>query len=80
MRAGGGRTKSRGSLRGNHKAAEGAASKGKRSRLRSGSRAAKALSAARPRRRKRLEAFIPVQRHLYGEERVFLPCPRITHV
>jgi hypothetical protein len=23
----------------------------------------------------RLETFVPLQRHLYGEERVFLPCP-----
>ncbi len=27
-------------------------------------------------RRKRLEAFVPLQRHLYGEEKVFLPCPQ----
>lgn len=25
--------------------------------------------------RKHLEAFLPEQRHMFGEERVFLPCP-----
>jgi hypothetical protein len=84
MRAGGGRTKSRGSLRGDRKVAESAGPtcslkepwvEQNRSRLRSGSSAAKPLSAARPRRRKHLEAFIPEQRHMFGEERLFLPCP-----
>jgi len=25
--------------------------------------------------RKHLEVYLPLQRHLYGEERIFLPCP-----
>jgi hypothetical protein len=24
---------------------------------------------------KRREVFVPLQRHLYGEKRVFMPCP-----
>ncbi|MBZ5702134.1 MAG: hypothetical protein LAN84_09825 [Acidobacteriia bacterium] len=26
-------------------------------------------------KRKHLETYVPLQRHMYGEERVFLPCP-----
>ena len=26
-------------------------------------------------KRKHLETYVPLQRHMYGEERIFLPCP-----
>ena len=104
MRAGGGRTTSRGSLRGHPKgrarkprapkpalkpAAErgGSGSKAPGPRRPSvNRRAAKAVQAAlntslpksTPAKKKhhRLEAFVPLQRHLYGEDQVFLPCPQ----
>jgi hypothetical protein len=105
MRGGGGRTRSRGSLRGERKRAEKeTAAKGTR-RLRSGSGADRTSAPGRrltglnppkgipatgvavasvtsskkstpaKKKRKHLEAFVPVQRHPYGEERIFLPCP-----
>jgi hypothetical protein len=99
MRIGGGRTSSRGSLRGDRKSQGKATSKPRRLRSGSGaptsdprrsavnrpkSKAATVASVAlntsslksTPKKKyHRLEAFVPVQRHLYGEERVFLPCP-----
>jgi hypothetical protein len=33
------------------------------------------LRATPKKKHHRLEAFVPLQRHLYGDERVFLPCP-----
>jgi len=107
MRAGGGRTKSRSSLRGHPKGrAEkpraqhpalkpatdraGSGSKGpdprrpavNRPRAKKATAVAVALSTSAkhcipPKKKKhhRLEAFVPLQRHLYGEEKVYLPCP-----
>lgn len=107
MRGGGGRTRSRGSLRGHPKrgAGEERAQKPRPGRGRSGSGAdaksapdrrladvnppkgipatgvAVALntsskkSTPAKKKRKHLEAYVPLQRHMYGEERIFLPCP-----
>ncbi len=101
MRNSGGRTKFKGSLRGDRKKApREAGAKGAR-RLRSGSGAPTSgprrsavnrpkpaspisydapcapfvLRTPRQKKHHRLETFVPLQRHLYGEERVFLPCP-----
>jgi len=76
MRTGGGRTKSGGSLRGDHKGKEGTSQRKRPSRLRSGSRAGAPLTAAPARHRKRKEVFVPLQRHMFCEERIFLPCPQ----
>ncbi len=104
MRTGGGRTSSRGSLRGERKTSgRKAAAVGTGRRLRSGSGAPKPdprrLAISRPKaneatavelalnassakstptkkKHQRLEAFVPLQRHLYGEEKIFLPCPQ----
>lgn len=32
-------------------------------------------SSAGAKKHKRLEVFVPLQRHLYGDERLYLPCP-----
>ena len=107
MRAGGGRTTSRGSLRGHPKGRAGKpraqkpALKPAADAARSGAGASDprrpaasspkrkadpakavqvALSTSSPKstpakkKHHKLEAFVPLQRHLYGEERVFLPC------
>ncbi len=109
MRTGGGRTKSRGSLRGHPKGraerprAQQPAGKPAADRAGSGAptsdprrpavnrpkakpatAVAVALSTSSPKstpakkKHHKLEAFVPLQRHLYGEERVFLPCPGST--
>jgi len=112
MRAGGGRTRSWGSLRGHPKrkagkprnnsgragAADRAGSvrkgtdprrpvpaKPEQAVKRPKSASATAVAVAygtsavnftpRKKSRQRLETFVPLQRHLYGDERVFLPCP-----
>lgn len=106
MRNSGGRTKSRGSLSGNHEGrteapraqqpvknpgADSARSAAGASDLRRPAinspkrKAATAVAVAlstslfkstpKKKSRKHLEVFVPLQRHLYGDERVILPCP-----
>jgi hypothetical protein len=105
MRNSGGRTKSRGSLRGHPKGrakrtrALHPAGKPAADSVRSGAAASdlrrpavnrpkskaatvasvalntSSLKSTPKKKRYRLEAFVPLQRHLYGEEKVFLPCP-----
>lgn len=77
MRGQGGRTKSKGALRGTRDPQQTAMVP--TPRLRSGSDPSPIISGpVRPPHkphRKRLEAFMPQQRHMFCEERIFLPCP-----
>jgi len=90
-RAGGGRTKSKNPLRGGRKRPA-KPGKSRRLRSGSGARhdapapGALGPGASQPKlstfakkaspQRRRLEVFVPLQRHLYSEERIFLPCPQ----